>query len=250
MQLIAHRGLSSEAPENTLAAFDLALQCGARAVECDLQRTRDGRLVVLHDGTLNRTTNGRGAVRFKTLAEAQSLSAGYPKKFGSGFANERIPTFETLLQRLRHRAHLYAEIKREAVSTDGSDRREMICCVRALSMVQQVTFISFEWSAIEAMRLMDPDIHLGLLFDRYRPRRKMLALAEAIDASFLMGRADLVEKHPDLVDEAHHCRLKLGVYTVDSLHRLTHLQQLGVDAAATNRIGEFLNTFQRTQDTA
>ncbi|MBZ5537469.1 MAG: hypothetical protein LAO31_16050 [Acidobacteriia bacterium] len=242
MRLIAHRGYSSIAPENTLAAFELALECGARAVECDLQRTRDGHLVVLHDGTLNRTTNGRGTVRSKTLEELRPLSAGYSRKFGSSFVGERILTFQELLLHVQHRAHLFAELKREGVARDGSDRREMIRRVREMALVDEVTFISFEWIALEEMRSMCPDVRLGLLFDRYRSR-EMFAISDRLNARILMGRVDLVEKHPEVIHEAHRRGMELGVYTVDELPRLKQLEQLGVDGAATNRIGDYVCEF-------
>ncbi|MBZ5551599.1 MAG: hypothetical protein LAO21_02685 [Acidobacteriia bacterium] len=242
MRLIAHRGYSSLAPENTPAAFELALECGATAVECDLQRTRDGQLVILHDGTLNRTSTGRGAVRSKTLEELRPLSAGYARKFGSRFVSERIPTFKELLLQVQHRAHLFAELKREGLARDGSDRREMIRLVRELALVDEVTFISFEWPALEEMRSMCTDVRLGLLFDRYRPHR-MFAVSKSLDARFLMGRVDLVEKHPEVIHETHRRGMELGVYTVDDLPRLKKLEQLGVDGAATNRIGDFVCEF-------
>jgi glycerophosphoryl diester phosphodiesterase len=242
MRLIAHRGYSSIAPENTLAAFEFALQCGATALECDLQRTRDGQLVILHDGTLNRTTNGRGAVRSKTLEELRSLSAGYSRRFGSSFVGERILTFKELLLHVQTRAHLFAELKREGMAQDGSDRLEMIRLVREMALVDEVTFISFEWGALKEMRSMCPDVRLGLLFDRYRPKR-MFAVSESLRARFVMGRVDLVEKHPEVIREAHSRGMELGVYTVDELLHLKQLEQLGVDGAATNRIGDFVCEF-------
>lgn len=242
MQLIAHRGYSAIAPENTMAAFDRALQCGATAVECDLQRSRDGHLVVIHDRTLNRTTSGRGAVRSRRLDELRLLSAGYARRFGPRFSGERLLTFDELLRRLQYHAHLFAEIKREAVARDGSDRREMIQWVRELKMMNDVTFISFDWSAIQGMRSMDPDLRLGLLFNLYRPG-KIFKTAEKIDACILVGRVDLVERQAPWIEEAHRRGMQVGVYTVDTLPRLKKLEQLGVDAVATNEIGKMIGEF-------
>lgn len=242
MRLIAHRGDSHSAPENTLTAFQRAMDSGATLLECDLQRTRDGHLVVLHDETLNRTTTGRGAVRSKSLAELQQLSAGYARKFGSTFASEHIPTLEELLRCIDRRAHLYVELKLEALTRGGGECREAIRVVQALDGVPAVTFISFEWSAIETMRRLDPAIRVGLLFDRYRSP-SMFPLAEKIQATILIGRADVVEAHTDLIAEAHRRGIRIGVYTVDSLDRLKHLEQIGVDEAATNRVSDFIRHF-------
>ena len=90
--VIAHRGASSDAPENTLAAFDLAIQMGVTHIELDVHCTLDGHVVVIHDETVNRTTNGSGPVTSHTLAALQRLDAG--SWFGGKFAGQRIPTFE------------------------------------------------------------------------------------------------------------------------------------------------------------
>src|SRR6266850_146761 len=90
--VIAHRGDSAHRPENTLAAFAAALEIGAAIAEFDVHLTRDGEVVVIHDATLDRTTNGHGAVRNMTLAEIRRFSAGYPARFGSTYTGERVPT--------------------------------------------------------------------------------------------------------------------------------------------------------------
>ena len=98
MWVIAHRGASGAAPENTMAAFRKAVELGAGFIETDLQLSRDARLVALHDDTLERTTNGRGPVSSKTLEELRKLDAGsWFRSSGQGtaaFAGERIPTVE------------------------------------------------------------------------------------------------------------------------------------------------------------
>ena len=100
--LCAHRGLVDSAPENTLAAFEGALEQGM-AIECDIQRTADGRLVILHDQTVDRTTDGTGEVAQLTLADLMALDAG--SWFGPQFAGQRVPTFDEVLQLVKsHRA--------------------------------------------------------------------------------------------------------------------------------------------------
>ena len=94
--VIAHRGASGNAPENTLAAFKKAVALGATFIETDLQLSRDAHFVAIHDDTVNRTTNGQGAVHDMTLTELRRLDAG--SWFGSEFAGERIPTLEEILE--------------------------------------------------------------------------------------------------------------------------------------------------------
>src|SRR5262245_17599925 len=107
--VIAHRGASSYAPENTFAAFDLALQMGAHQIEIDVECTSDDYIVVIHDDTVDRTTDGAGLVTDQTLAALRELDAG--AWFGAMFAGERIPLFEEVLARYKGRAHLHTEIK-------------------------------------------------------------------------------------------------------------------------------------------
>ena len=117
--VIAHRGDSAHRPENTLASFASALEIGAAYAEFDVHLTRDGEVVVIHDATLDRTTNGHGAVRGLTLAEIRRFSAGYPGRFGSTYAGERVPTLGEVLGLLRDRALAMIEIKPAAVTDDA-----------------------------------------------------------------------------------------------------------------------------------
>src|SRR5438046_5655063 len=94
MLVIAHRGASGNAPENTMAAFKKAVALGASFIETDLQLSRDARFVAIHDATVNRTTNGQGTVHEMTLTELRRLDAG--SWFGSEFAGERMPTVEEI----------------------------------------------------------------------------------------------------------------------------------------------------------
>src|SRR5262245_18032370 len=106
---IAHRGASSYAPENTFAAFDLALELGARELEFDVQSSADGELVVIHDHNVDRTTDGTGMVESHTLAALRELDAG--AWFDRRFSGERIPTLAGVLERYGARARLHVELK-------------------------------------------------------------------------------------------------------------------------------------------
>jgi glycerophosphoryl diester phosphodiesterase len=135
--VIAHRGASSYAPENTLAAFDLALDLGYGHLELDVDLTRDGHIIVMHDETVDRTTNGTEPVRSQTLAELRALDAG--AWFGAQFAGERVPTFAEVLERYRGRVHLHTELKGRAprLASGTAD------LVREYGMVEHVTVTSF-----------------------------------------------------------------------------------------------------------
>src|SRR2546427_726744 len=107
--IIAHRGDSAHVPENTLAAFAAALEEGADLVEFDVQLTKDGQVVVIHDATVDRTTTGRGRVRDLTLAEIRVLSAGYPSRFADTHRGERVPSLGEALAMLKDRARVMVE---------------------------------------------------------------------------------------------------------------------------------------------
>src|SRR5438105_4409260 len=94
--VVAHRGASGAAPENTIAAIRLALEAGADMIEIDVQQTREGEIIVFHDATLGRTTNGRGIVKKKMLSELRELDAG--SWFAKKFTGEKIPTLDAVLE--------------------------------------------------------------------------------------------------------------------------------------------------------
>ena len=106
--IFAHRGASAYAPENTLAAFELAVRQGANAIELDLKLTADGHVVVIHDLTVDRTTDGSGRVGDLPLAAIQELDAGY--HFDQTFSGERIPTLEQVLEALYKKTLINIEI--------------------------------------------------------------------------------------------------------------------------------------------
>src|SRR5262245_59418730 len=111
VEVIAHRGSSAVAPENTLAAVDLAIRAKAHRVEFDVQLTKDGVPVVLHDETLERTTNGKGRVRDRTYKEISKLDAG--SWFHADFRGERLPTLDMVLELCRGKIPVNVEIKSE-----------------------------------------------------------------------------------------------------------------------------------------
>ena len=155
--VIAHRGASSYAPENTLAAFDLALQMGARHIELDVDMTSDGHVVVIHDDTVDRTTNGSGPVTGHTLAALRALDAG--SWFGAAFAGAQIPTLDEVLARYQGRAHVHTEIKGH--TTDLSHRTADL--VRHHRMSDQVTITSFQRVRLEEVRAYAPELPTGWL---------------------------------------------------------------------------------------
>lgn len=154
---IAHRGASSYAPENTVAAFDLALQMGVRHIELDVHSTRDDHLVVIHDDTVDRTTNGSGSVADHTLATLRALDAG--AWFGAGFAGQRIPTLGEVFERYKGRTHFHVEIKGHP---KGLAERT-VDLVRTFGISEHVTMTSFQKARLEETRAYAADLPTGWL---------------------------------------------------------------------------------------
>jgi len=191
--IIAHRGASSYAPENTVAAFDLALQMRARHLELDVHLTSDDHLVVIHDDTVDRTTNGAGPVASQPLAALQALDAG--GWFGEAFAGARIPTLAEVLTRYRGRAHLHIELKGHTAHLP----QRTVDLVRAHGMAEHVTFTSFQHAHLQTMRAYAPELPTGWLVGEVG--EAVIAQAHALGCAQLCPRAALVT--PGLVQRLH-----------------------------------------------
>jgi glycerophosphoryl diester phosphodiesterase len=182
--VIAHRGASSYAPENTFAAFELAIRMGAHHIELDVEATNDGHIVVIHDDTVDRTTNGTGPVTGQSLAALQALDAG--SWFGAQFSSERIPTFDEVLGRYKGRVHIHTEIKGR--STYLSERTADL--VRQHGMIDQVTITSFQKARLEEIRAYAPELPTGWLLAEASDA--VVAQARTIGVRQICPRADTV----------------------------------------------------------
>ena len=221
MLAIAHRGASGYAPENTFAAFRRAIALGAGFIETDLQLSRDARLVAIHDATVNRTTNGQGAVHDMTLAELRRLDAG--SWFGSEFAGERIPTIEEILEFAnKHDVVFYLEMK---PSGSWGGEHALISALRESREIARTVVISFDAAILAAVRKIEPTLMTGLLFDGHIPNP--LDKAIEIGARQLAVRGDLVT--PRLLKEARGHDLQVVCWTVNHPGHMRLLVQAGVD---------------------
>lgn len=155
----AHRGASRVAPENTLAAFDMAIKLGATALELDVQMTADEEIVVIHDWTLHRTTNGQGRVSEKSLAELRSLDAG--SWFSGTFAGERIPLLDEVLSLAKGRAFVNVELKPNALTDVGLERR-VVDIIRSHQMQADTLCMSFDHVSIQRLKQQFPEM-IGLV---------------------------------------------------------------------------------------
>lgn len=164
--VIAHRGASACYPENTIPAFEAAVELGAHMIELDVQLSRDGEVVVSHDETLARCTDGRGTVAGRSLAELKWLDAG--SWFGKDFEGTKIPTLEEVLSLCRGRIAVNVEIKTEAVTdrVAGGIEEKCLDLVAARGMGSQVVFSSFDPRALRHLRHIDGTAAIAVLYDK------------------------------------------------------------------------------------
>jgi len=241
--VIAHRGDSSHRPENTLAAFAAGLETGAAIVEFDVHLTRDGEVVVIHDKTIDRTTDGRGEVKQMSLAEIRRFSAGYPSRFGKTYAGERVPTLAEALGLLRERAQAMIEIKPEAVTADeeGGIEAHVIEEVRKARMEKDVALISFDRRALRRCQAMAPGILRGHLFHK-GAAGEMLEGAREVASELVMPEKTLLSD--DLRDRAREAGIKVATWVVDDVEEFRRLMRFELYGIGSNRPGEMLEALQ------
>jgi len=221
MLVIAHRGASGNAPENTMAAFKKAVALGANFIETDLQLSRDARFVAIHDATVNRTTNGQGTVHDLTLTELRRLDAG--SWFGSEFAGERIPTLEEILAfSKKHDVVFYLEIK---PGGSWGGEHALIGALRESGEIPRAVVISFDAAIVLNLRKIEPTLMTGLLYDGQI--ENPLEKAVAIGARQLAVRGDLLT--PALIAEARRKDLQVVCWTVNHPAHMRLLAAAGVD---------------------
>src|ERR1700676_2230723 len=207
MLVIAHRGASGNAPENTLAAFRKAVALGATFIETDLQLSRDAHFVAIHDATVNRTTNGQGAVHDMKLAELRRLDAG--SWFGSEFARERIPTLEEILEFSKKTdVVFYLEIK---PGGSWGGEHALIGALRESGEIPRALVISFDIAILASLRKLEPTLMTGVLYEGQID--SPVERAVEIGARQLAVRRDLVT--PALLGEARKKDLQVVCWTVN-----------------------------------
>jgi glycerophosphoryl diester phosphodiesterase len=158
--VIAHRGASLLAPENTMAAFNLAVEVGAHAIELDVKLSRDGEVVIVHDSTLDRTTDGTGTVRSHTVMELRALDAG--SYFGESFKGERVPILADVFDSLDGKILINVELTNYATPFDRLPEK-VISQIVHRGIESDVLISSFNPVALIKSKRIDPDIPIGLL---------------------------------------------------------------------------------------
>ncbi len=235
--VIAHRGASSLAPENTMAAVYAALDLGVDMIEVDVHRTSDGELVVIHDVAVDRTTDGEGFLNRLTLAQVKVLDAG--SWFGRSFARERIPTLKEVLEAVKDKAILLIELK--GLWTEV----RTVELVQELGMSSQVVIQSFDFQQIQRAKEKAPEIPTVFLVDKpnhssepEKAAQWMANIAEYVGASGIGIRHSWWT--PELSDVAATRNLDIFVWTVNKKSDMRKFIGAGVQGIITNNPQDLL----------
>ena len=236
--VIAHRGNSSEAPENTLPAFKQAIALGVDMIELDVHLTKDGRLVVLHDVLLDRTTSGTGFVKDYTYQELQKLDAG--SWFSQHFKGEQLPLLEDILTLAKGQTIVLIEIKRAKDFVYTGLEKKLVALIRKQQFEKQCIIQSFEKSYLENMYKIAPALEYQLLVvsdlepfpyyaDNYYVFKKYenVPFYKAINPYFKLLSEGKVKQ---LQTQG----LKVSPYTVNELDDMKKIIGMGVNGIITN----------------
>lgn len=238
--IAAHRGDRADAPENTLPAFAAAFERGFAYVETDLQLTRDGQVVLMHDATVDRTTNGTGRVSQLTLEELRELDAG--SWYGEEHRGTRVPTlaeFLDLLARSDSRALL--ELKGDWTPAEV---RAVLVDVYPRGVQNRIAFASFSEDSLASLAIAAP------AFPRIVLRKSLpkdpVAAVERFDAIAIMTRTEELERRPDVVATMHAAGYGVLLYTLNTQSSWAEALALGVDGIATDRASALDGWIART----
>jgi glycerophosphoryl diester phosphodiesterase len=227
--IFAHRGASAYAPENTLAAFELAVKQGAPAIEFDVKLTSDRKVIIIHDQTLNRTTNGSGDVKTQPLAALRQLDAGSWKS--AEYCGEKIPTLDEVFEAVGKKLLINVELTNYATPFDGLVY-EVAALVKKHGLQERVLFSSFLPTNLAIAQRLLPSIPRGQLVDEGNS-----GWWQRFAGKFMSLEAE----HPytkdvtaELVKRAHAKGRRVHVWTVNDPADMRRLRALGVDGIFTD----------------
>lgn len=228
--IIAHRGFSAQYPENTLSAIRAAVDAGADMVEIDVQLTKDNAIVVMHDKSVYRTTNGSGLVKDLTLEQIRALDAG--SKFDPKFAGERVPTLEEAIDAVHGKAMLNIEVK--AVDSEGARKhmaQQIANLLNSRNYAYHVQVMAFDADFMKEMRQVAPQVSMALLAisNPFSSKRRQAVNLKMDGLNVLHSTISASE-----VKDLHQAGLKTHVYTVNRQNSMLKALSKGVDGLITD----------------
>ena len=238
IEIIAHRGFSAIAPENTLAAFSAAIQHGANSIEFDIQLSADGVPVVIHDATLDRTTGTTGTVTEKVLAELKALDAG--SWFSEEYASERIPTLKEVLIAVKSiKRFIYLDVKKHC-EWSNSAISDFIKLLVDEGWADRCIISSFNEVFVDKVRSLCNNVKLGYIVADTQIYQSRLEKAASAGNTVMISAYDVLLENPSLIQTSKERGIDIVAWTVDSLEDFKKLTELGVTKIITNSlIGKF-----------
>lgn len=228
--IVGHRGAVGLAPENTLKAFRAGCENGAEVVECDIHLTKDKKLVVIHDGTLNRTTNGKGWVKDYTFEELRQLDAG---------DGEKIPTLEEVIETVfSYKKKLIIEIKAEDENIAEELTNAFISFLSSRQeIIPRIYLHSFWHSVVKRMKQQFPDLKTFLILMAGLSAEQIFQLLLDANANGASIEQDYIS--PKLVELAHAHNLELNAWLLNDEYAFEKMKKMEVDGLITNYPGKF-----------
>ena len=225
----AHRGASGYLPENTLPAFQKAVEMGAYGIELDIHKTKDGQLVVIHDEKIDRTSNGKGYVRDYTLEELRRYN--YNATMPEACAHADIPTMREVFELIKPtNLHINIEIKNGVYFYEGIEE-DIIAMTKEFDMEDRVIYSSFNHYSIMKVQELDPEAHTAFLYmdgtldmPEYGRDHKVEALHPAL----------YNVQYPNYVEKCHEYGLKINSWTINSKQYMKMACEMGIDGIITN----------------
>ncbi len=232
--LVGHRGAAGRAPENTMASFKLAQKLGADLVECDVHVSKDGRVIVIHDASLERTTDRKG--RIKNLTAAQICRADAGAKYSKKFRGERVPLLSDLLSWAKNQQSrqglplgVVIEIKHHPVRYPGIEKK-VVAEVLKHGMEERAILIAFDHAIVKRAKAVSQKIATGILYDK--PLKNPFARAKAMKADAIFPRRNFVTKQ--LARKARKAGVAVATWTVNERPEMKRIVASGIDAITTN----------------
>lgn len=237
--LIAHRGANLRAPQNTLPAFQAAIENGADGVEFDVQMTKDGELVICHNFEVDETSDGKGLVVDLSFAELRSLDFG--SWFSPKFAGTRIPTLRETLDLVKDMKLINIEIKRpKEGSLEVVDKT--VALVHEMGLSEKVIISSFYFYVTDRVKELDPNLKVGLLYDPkdcYDNRLlkgKFIEVAKERKADAFHPYFMLTKLPPNFVKQAHENGIAVNVWGIKGSAHLENYKNSDVDSIITDLV--------------
>jgi glycerophosphoryl diester phosphodiesterase len=228
--VIAHRGASGHAPENTMASFRRAVEMGARFIETDLQLARDARVIAIHDLTYDRTTTGKGEIHQLPMKQIRTLDAGswFGERDGKSYAGEKVPVLEEILDFAeKNDVIFYLEIKSGQA---WGIEHVVVATLRDRNAGARVVIISFDPGTLDTVQRLDSTMMTGLLCEI--PSSDLVERTVRAGARQLVVRGDLITS--TITEKAHRAGLQVVAWTINEVEQMRQMIDAGVDGIITD----------------